>query len=70
MHNTMKSLLDQIEKSLKEIHYPLCSLEKYTFDYEPDEVDDQVKNIHKGYMEIQTAINKIRKLTGGKNASI
>ena len=66
----MKSLLDQIEKSLKEIHYPLCSLEKYAFDYETDEVDEQVQNIHKGYMEIQTAISKIRKLTGGNNANI
>ena len=28
--------LDEIEKSLKGIHYPLCDMEKYVFDYETD----------------------------------
>lgn len=57
-----KETLDEIEKCLKGIHYPLCDMEKYAFDYETDEVDEEVQNIHKGYMQIQTAINKLRKL--------
>lgn len=57
-----KDVLDEIEKSLKEIHYPLCCMEKYVFDYETDELNREVQNIHKGYMQIQIAINNIRKL--------
>ena len=57
-----KQTLDEIEKCLKGIHYPLCDMEKYSFDYETDEVDNEVRNIHKGYMQIQKAINNLRKL--------
>ncbi len=56
----MNILLDEIEKTLKKIHLPLCNLEKYVFDYENDNINKQVQNIHKGYMEIQIAINKLR----------
>lgn len=56
----MNTLLDEIEKNIKKIHLPLCNLEKYVFDYENDNIYKQVQNIHKGYMEIQIAINKIR----------
>ena len=56
--------LDEIEKHLKEIHYPLCNMEKYAFDYETDEVDEEVQNIHKGYMQISKAISNLRKLKG------
>lgn len=59
-----KHTLNEIETSLKGIHYPLCCMEKYVFDYDTDEVDEQVQNIHKGYMQIQSAINKLRKLKG------
>lgn len=59
--------LDEIEQGLKTIHYPLCDMEKYAFDYETDEVDEEVKNIHKGYMQIQQAINNLRKLKGINN---
>lgn len=58
----MKTVLDQIENSLKGIHYPLCNLEKYAFDYETDKVNEKVQNIHKGYIQIQTAINELRKI--------
>ena len=37
-------------------------MEKYVFDYDTDEINEQVQNIHKGYMQIQTAINNLRKL--------
>ena len=57
-----KKTLDEIEKYLKGIHYPLCDMEKFVFDYETDEVNDEVQNIHRGYMQIQTAINNLRKL--------
>ena len=59
--------LDVIEQGLKTIHFPLCDMEKYAFDYETDEVDEEVKNIHKGYMQIQQAINNLRKLKGINN---
>lgn len=59
---TYKETLDEIEKCLKGIHYPLCDMEKFVFDYETDEVNDEVQNMHKGYMQIQTAINNLRKL--------
>ena len=59
--------LDEIEKSLKGIHYPLCDMEKYVFDYETDEVDEEVQNIHKGYMQISKAISNLRKLKGINN---
>ena len=55
----MITILKQINKALEEIHYPLCQLEKYVFDFEDDEVNDQVQNIHKGYMIIQEAIFKL-----------
>lgn len=58
----MNLLLDEIEKNLKKIHFPLCDLEKYAFDYENDSVNKQIQNIHKGYMEIQTAINKLKEI--------
>ena len=57
-----KITLDEIEKYLKGIHYPLCDMEKYVFDYETDEVNEEEQNIHKGYMQIQMAINRLRKL--------
>lgn len=57
-----KETLDEIEKCLKSIHYPLCDMEKFVFDYETDEVNDEVQNIHRGYMQIQTAIKNLRKL--------
>lgn len=56
--------LDKIEQGLKTIHYPLCDMEKYAFFYETDEVDEEVQNIHKGYMQICKAINNLRKLKG------
>jgi hypothetical protein len=37
-------------------------MEKYVFDYETDEINDEVQNIHAGYMQIQKAINNLRKL--------
>lgn len=58
-----KETLNEIEKCLKAIHYPLCDMEKYVFDYEGDELNAEVQNIHKGYMQIQTAINNIRKIS-------
>ena len=57
-----KETLDEIEKCLKGIHYPLCNMEKFVFDYETDEVNELVQNIHKGYMQIQKSINELRKL--------
>ena len=57
-----KETLDEIEKCLRGIHYPLCDMEKYAFDYDTDEVNQEVQNIHKGYMQILTAINNLRKL--------
>ena len=62
MKTAYKQTLDEIETSLKQIHYPLCCMEKYAYDEEPDEVYEEVNNIHKGYMQIQTAINHLRKL--------
>ncbi len=62
-----KKTLDEIEQGLMTIHYPLCDMEKYVFDYETDEVDEEVKNIHKGYMQIQQAISNLRKLKGLNN---
>lgn len=59
-----KQTLNEIETSLKGIHYPLCEMEKYVFDYETDDIDEQVQNIHKGYMQILTAINTLRQLKG------
>ena len=59
--------LDEIEKSLKCIHYPLCDMEKYVFYYETDEVDEEVKNIHKVHMQISQAISNLRKLKGISN---
>ena len=56
--------LDEIVKGLKIIHYPLCDMEKYAFDYETDELNEEVQNIHNGFMQIQKAINNIRKLRG------
>lgn len=56
--------LNEIEKGLKTIHYPLCDMEKYVFDYETDELNEEVQNIHNGFMQIQKAINNIRKLRG------
>ena len=61
--------LDEIEKHLKKIHYPLCNMEKYAFDYETDEVDEEVRNIHKGYMQIIKAISNLRKLKGLSNGN-
>lgn len=63
----MLTILEQINKTLKEIHYPLCQLEKYVFDFENDEVNEQVQNIHKGYMIIQRAIYKLKSLKKGVN---
>ena len=57
----------KLKKSLKCIHYPLCDMEKYIFFYETDEVDEEVKNIHKGYMQISQAISNLRKLKGISN---
>lgn len=37
-------------------------MEKYAFDYETDEINNEVQNIHTGYMQIQNAINNLRKL--------
>ena len=62
-----KSTLDEIEQNLKNIHYPLCDMEKYVFDYETDEVNEKVQNIHKGYMQISEAISDLRKLKGVSN---
>ena len=59
-----QKILDEIEQGLKTIHYPLCNMEKYAFDYETDEVDEEVQNIHKGYMQISKAISNLRKLKG------
>ena len=39
-------------------------MEKYVFDYETDEVNKEVQNIHKGYMQISKAISNLRKLKG------
>lgn len=58
----MNDLLNEIENNLKTIHYPLCQLEKISYFNESDDVDNEVQNIHKGYMQIQTAINHLRKL--------
>ena len=63
----MKDCLDKIQKALKEIHYPLCELEKYTFFNSPDEIDEEVQNIHIGYMEIQKALNTLRQLNEVNN---
>ena len=58
-----KSTLDQIEQNLINIHYPLCDIETYVFFYETDEeVKEELKNIHKGYMQISNAIRNLRKL--------
>lgn len=62
----MITILEQINKTLKEIHYPLCQLEKYVFDFENDEVNEQVQYIHKGYMIIQRAIYRLKALKGGE----
>ena len=56
--------LNEIEKNLKGIHYPLCDMEKYVFDCESDEINELVQKIHLGYMQIQDAVNKLRKLRG------
>lgn len=63
----MLRTLNKIESHLKAIHYPLCCMEKYVFDYETDEIDEEVKNIHKGYMQIQNAINRIREFKKENN---
>ena len=65
--NAYKSTLDEIKQNLKNIHYPLCDMEKYAFDYETDEVYEEVQNIHKGYMQISKAISNLRKLKGVNN---
>lgn len=52
----MFPILQQINRTLKDIHYPLCQLEKYVLDFENDEVNEQVQYIHKGYIIIQRAI--------------
>ena len=62
-----KSTLDEIEQNLINIHYPLCDMERYVFffygtDEVVDEVDEQLTNIHKGYMQISNAIRNLRKL--------
>ena len=58
-----KSTLDEIEQNLINIHYPLCDMERYVFFYETDEeVKEELKNIHKGYMQISNAIRNLRKL--------
>ena len=57
-----KQTLDEIEKCLKGIHYPLCDMEKYAFDYDTDEINKAVQNIHNGYMQIQQAVNDCRKI--------
>lgn len=62
----MLTILKQINKTLEEIHYPLCQLEKYVFDSENDEVNDQVQNIHEGYMIIKRAIYKLKILKDGE----
>ena len=59
--------LEEIEQNLKNIHYPLCDMEKYAFDYETDEVYEEVQNIHKGYMQISKAISNLRKIKGVNN---
>ena len=59
--------MTEIEQNLKNIHYSLCNMEKYAFDYETDEVDEEVQNIHKGYMQISQAISNLRKLKGVSN---
>lgn len=59
-----KETLDEIEKCLKGIHYPLCDMEKYVYFYETDEINNEVQNIHTGYMQILNAINNLRKLRG------
>ena len=63
----MFTILEQINKALKDIHYPLCRLEKYVFNYGNDEVNEQVGNIHKGYMIIQRAIDRLKFLNEVNN---
>lgn len=67
IEHTYKTTLDEIERNLKNIHYPLCDMEEYVFDYETDEMDEEVQNIHKGYMQISKAISNLRKLKGINN---
>lgn len=62
----MLTILKQINKTLEDIHYPLCQLEKYVFDFENDEVNEQVQNIHKGYMIIKRAIYELKVLKDGE----
>ena len=64
MKKAYNKTLNEIESALKSIHYPLCNMEKYVFDYESDELNEKVQKIHNGYMQIQEAINEIRKLRG------
>ena len=66
----MFTILEQINKALKDIHYPLCRLEKYVFNHENDEVNEQVGNIHKGYMIIQRAIDRLKFLNEVNNEII
>ena len=65
--NAYKLTLNEIKQNLKNIHYHLCDMEKYVFDYETDEVVGEVQNIHKGYMQIRNAISNLRKLKGINN---
>ena len=67
IENAYKLTLNEIKQSLKNIHYHLCDMEKYVFDYEIDEVVEEVQNIHKGYMQIRNAISSLRKLKGINN---
>lgn len=59
-----KRTLDEIEINLKGIHSPLCDMEKHVFDCESNEMYKLVQDIHNGYMQIQQAINKLRKVKG------
>ena len=65
--NAYKLTLNEIKQNLKNIHYHLCDMEKYVFDYETDEVVGEVQNIHKGYMQISKAISNLIKLKGLRN---
>ena len=67
IENAYKLTLNEIKQSLKNIHYHLCDMEKYVFDYEIDEVVEEVQNIHKGYMQIINAISSLKKLKGINN---
>ena len=41
--NAYKLTLNEIKQSLKNIHYHLCDMEKYVFDYETDEVVGMIR---------------------------